>query len=176
MTPLVSHDYLRVFSRYNRWQNRELYASANTLDDAARRTNRGAFWGSIHGTCSHLYWADRIWLSRFELVEPPNVPLSEGARFVDDWTDLENGRRTLDDLLVDWCDRFPNGPVEGTLTWYSGAAKREVTAPLSVVLLHIFNHQTHHRGQIHAMLTAAGAVTEDTDLFLMPRDHWPTNA
>ena len=174
MTPLISHEYLRVLSRYNRWQNDVLYRAADSLDDAARRQDRGAFWGSIHGTWSHLYWADRIWLSRIELVERPDVPLGESARFIADWAELGDKRRQLDDLLVDWCDRYPSGPVNGTLTWYSGAAKREVTAPLSVLLPHLFNHHTHHRGQVHAMLTVAGATTEDTDLFLMPPALWPT--
>lgn len=160
-------------ARYNRWQNRAMYASAGSLDDTARRMERGAFWGSIHGTCAHLYWADRIWLSRFDLVEKPAVGLKESAGYVDDWTELTGLRAALDDRLIDWCDAYAPGPVEGTLTWYSGAAGREVTAPLSVILPHIFNHQTHHRGQLSAMLTAAGAATQDTDLFLMPRELWP---
>jgi uncharacterized damage-inducible protein DinB len=64
--------------------------------------------------------------------------------------------------------------VEGNLKWFSGSVGREVEAPLAVLLPHIFNHQIHHRGQAHAMVTAAGGVTADTDLFLMPREFWPS--
>lgn len=74
---------------------------------------------------------------------------------------------------MDWCDRYPAGPVTGSLSWYSGSLGRQVEAPLPVVLTHFFNHQTHHRGQAHALITAAGAKTVDTDLFLMPRELWP---
>jgi uncharacterized damage-inducible protein DinB len=173
MGPLIAQDYLRVLARYNRWQNGALFAAASTLDDAARRAERGAFWGSIHGTCAHLLWADRIWLSRFDLVDKPPVPLADSARWIMDWAELGEKRRALDDLIVEWCDGFAPGPVEGALTWFSGVAGREVTVPLSIVLAHIFNHQTHHRGQVHAMLTATGSTTEDTDLFLMPPTLWP---
>lgn len=70
---MISNGFLRSMGRYGRWQNAALFAAADTLSDAERRRDRGAFWGSIHGTFSHLYWADRIWLSRFDLVEAPDV-------------------------------------------------------------------------------------------------------
>ena len=171
---MIENSYPATMARYGRWQNGALFASAETLSDADRRADRGAFWRSIHGTLSHLYWADRIWLSRFDLVDPPGVPLRESAGFVEDWAELKEKRGALDDLTVDWSDRFAPGTVTGSLKWYSGAAGRDVEAPLGVVLTHFFNHQTHHRGQAHALLTAAGATTQDTDLFLMPRELWPT--
>jgi uncharacterized damage-inducible protein DinB len=170
---MISKAYLRMMSRYNRWQNGEIYAAAGTLSEADRQADRGAFWRSIHGTLSHLYWADRIWLSRFNLVDPPNVPQKASPDFVADWSELKDARRRLDDLMVDWADGYDDGPVRGDLRWFSGSVNREVEMPLTVVLLQIFNHQTHHRGQVHAMLTAAGAGTTDTDVFLMPPDLWP---
>lgn len=170
---MINSDYLRVMARYNRWQNSEVYGAAGRLDDAARRNERGAFFGSIQGTLSHLYWADRIWLSRFDLVEPPGVPIAESAGFVDDFEELSELRRVLDEVLVEFCDGYDPGPITGSLEWYSGAIKANAKAPLSVIFTHFFNHQTHHRGQIHAMITAAGDRTGDTDLFLMPRDLWP---
>ena len=132
-------------------------------------------FNSIHGTLSHLYWADRIWLSRFDLCEPPDVPNPRSGSFVADFDALQAKRQELDGVLINWCDGYEAGPVKGSLTWYSGAIGREAQAPLSVILTHFFNHQTHHRGQVHAMLTAAGAKPEDTDLFLMPRELWPAS-
>lgn len=169
---MIDHQFVRMMARYNRWQNRAAYAAAATLDDAARRQARGAFFGSIHRTCAHLLWADRIWLSRFDQCAPPGIALSDSGDFVGDWDDLVAQRRAMDATILAWADGFAEGPVAGTLNWYSGVMGRDVTAPLAVVIPHIFNHQTHHRGQIHAMLTAAGAKTQDSDLFLMPVDEW----
>lgn len=172
---MISNEYLRMMARYNRWQNGWLFQAADNLPDHERRKDRAGFWGSIHGTLSHIYWADRIWFSRFDLVDPPDVPNPQSPGFVEGWTDLTEKREQLDYLLVEWGDGFENGPVNGSLEWFSGSVNKDVKAPLSVVLPHIFNHQTHHRGQVHAMLTAAGAKTDDTDLFLMPEEFWPNN-
>lgn len=170
---MITNGYVRMMARYNRWQNRSLYTAANALTDIDRRRADGAFWGSIHGTLSHLHWADSIWLSRFGVVEKPAVGLKESAAHVADWDALVAARTVLDDQIIAWADGFAPGPVAGDLTWYSGAMGREVTAPVAVILVHLFNHATHHRGQAHALITAAGGAPEDTDLFLMPREAWP---
>ena len=170
---MITSDYLRSMARYNRWQNESLYEAAAGLSDEARRENRGAFFGSIHATLSHLYWADRIWLSRFDLCEPPGVPNRESGRFVGDFEELRSKREELDAVLIAFCDAYETGPVKGALEWYSGAIKANAKAPLGVVFTHLFNHQTHHRGQVHAMLTAAGAKPKDTCLFIMPLELWP---
>jgi uncharacterized damage-inducible protein DinB len=170
---MITNTYLRTMARYNQWQNESLYEAASNLAEEERRQDRGAFFGSIHGTLSHIYWADRIWLSRFYLCEPPDVPGPESGRFVEDFDELCAKRADLDALLISWCDDYAAGPVKGKLQWYSGAIQSDAEAPLSVILVHFFNHQTHHRGQVHAMLTAAGERMEDTDLFLMPKDRWP---
>ncbi|KTE34020.1 MULTISPECIES: DinB family protein [unclassified Sphingopyxis] len=169
---MIDNRYLRTMTRYNKWQNREAYAAAGMLSDDERRLGRGAFFGSIHATLSHLLWADRIWFSRFDLCPPPGGSIKDSASFAGDWSALTADRQAMDAMLVEWSDGFPAGPISGDLQWYSGAAGREVTAPLGVVLTQIFNHQTHHRGQVHAMLTAAGCRTADTDLFLMPPADW----
>ena len=170
---MITNSYLRSMARYNRWQNGACYDAAANLSDEERKRDRGALFGSIHGTLSHIYWADRIWLSRFDLVEPPDVPNAQSASFITDFAELTALREELDAALIRFCDDYAAGSIKGGLTWFSGAVGREATAPLSVIFTHIFNHQTHHRGQVHAMLTAAGAATADTDLFLMPTDLWP---
>jgi len=170
---MITSSYLRTMARYNRWQNESLYEAAAMLSDDARRQDRGAFFGSIHGTLSHIYWADRVWLSRFDLCAPPDVPNPESGRFVDDFAELRAKRAELDAVLITFCDGYEPGEVKGALEWYSGAIGANAKAPLGVVMTHIFNHQTHHRGQAHAMLTAAGARPKDTCLFIMPLELWP---
>ena len=74
----------------------------------------------------------------------------------------------MDTTIIGWAEKLDGQSLAGDLTWFSGAIKREVTKPTWQLLVHFFNHQTHHRGQVHAMLTAAGGRPHDTDLFVMP--------
>jgi len=165
---MITPAYARTLARYNRWQNAQVLAACDTLGPEALCADRGAFFGSILGTLSHLIWADTIWMSRFDDWDKPHVGLDESASFIPDWEALRSLRPGEDDRIVAWADALPEDGLAGDLTWYSGAAGREVSKPLALCVAHFFNHQTHHRGQVHAMLTAAGARPGVTDLFLMP--------
>lgn len=164
---MIDTAYVRTMARYNAWQNDSLYTAAATLDDAARRQDRGAFFKSIHGTLCHLLWADQMWLSRFAGTPKPAVRIHDSPGLVASWDDLVAERRTFDRTITDWAAGLSEDWLAGDLTWFSGATQREMTKPVGLVVTHMFNHQTHHRGQVHAMLTAAGARPEDTDLMLV---------
>lgn len=133
---------------------------------------RGAFFGSIEKTLNHLLWADRMWMSRFwpARVDKPAAGIKDSVGLVGDWPALGEQRRAMDDIIIEWAGIVGDEWLSGDLTWFSGAIGAEVTRPAALCATHLFNHQTHHRGQVHAMLTAAGARPEDTDLFLMPED------
>lgn len=167
---MITPDYLRRMARYNRWQNGSIFGAADTLSDADRRADRGAFWSSIHGTLAHLLWGDVLWMSRFDGGEKPSVPIGESAGWVADWEALKAGRLLTDTRILDWAGAATAADLEGDLSWFSGAVGRDVTQPKAVCIVQLFNHQTHHRGQVHAMLTAAGARPDDTDLPFMPED------
>jgi hypothetical protein len=62
---MIGASYVRHAARYNRWQNEIFYAVVDTLPEAERRRERGAFFGSIHSTLNHHLSADQIWMSRF---------------------------------------------------------------------------------------------------------------
>lgn len=164
---MISTDYVRLMARYNTWQNGSLYGAADTLSDADRRADRGAFFGSIHATLNHLLWADRMWMSRFAGTERPEQNIKTSIALHADWDDLKAARTAFDRVVEDWAAGLAPEWLAGELTWFSGAVGREVTKPATFVVAHFFNHQTHHRGQVHAMLTAAGAKPGDTDLFLV---------
>jgi uncharacterized damage-inducible protein DinB len=153
-------------ARYNAWQNGSMLEAADALSAEEREAERGAFFGSIRATFSHLLWADRIWMSRLSNWERPEGGIAESAAHETDWARLATARREADAAIVAWADGLDR--LEGPLAWWSGAAGREVTRPRALCMLHMFNHQTHHRGQIHAMLTATGARPGATDLFVMP--------
>jgi uncharacterized damage-inducible protein DinB len=165
---MIGAQFVRTMARYNAWQNAGLYAAADTLDDAAREAGRGAFFGSIRGTLSHLLWGDTIWMSRFDGWDRPAVGIPGSPDWITDWDELAHRRKAADELILDWSIRVSDAALAGDLSWYSGALKADVTKPMPLCVVHFFNHQTHHRGQVHAMLTAAGARPGDTDLFIMP--------
>jgi len=165
---MITPRHVQMMASYNAWQNHSLYSAAEGLDEEMLRLDVGAFFGSILGTFSHLLWADRVWMSRFTDIQRPDVGISGSASLYDDLEPLAEARASFDQVIVDWSNLVSADWLAGPLTWYSGAAGRDVTLPAWVCVTHFFNHQTHHRGQAHAMLTAAGTRPEDTDLFLMP--------
>ncbi|WP_119167965.1 DinB family protein [Algihabitans albus] len=164
---MISAEYLRTLARYNRWQNDNLVTAADGLDEAERRADRGAFFGSIFGTFNHLLWADRMWMSRLAGLPKPVKPLTESVSEAEDWPSFKTARKETDDVISTWADRQGDGDLTGQLTWHSRSADREFSQPLWLLATHVFNHQTHHRGQIHALLTAAGAKPGATDLPFM---------
>jgi uncharacterized damage-inducible protein DinB len=164
---MIDADYVVTMARYNRWQNQSLYTAASALDDAARRVGRGSFFRSIHGTLCHVLWGDQMWMHRFAGTPKPTVGIAASPDMITDWEALCVARREFDSAIDEWAAALDREWLAGELTWYSGAASREFTAPRTLLVMHMFNHQTHHRGQVHAMLTAAGAHPDDTDLMLL---------
>jgi uncharacterized damage-inducible protein DinB len=165
---MITVGYIQRMAGYNRWQNENLYGAADRLSDVERRLDRGAFFGSIHATLNHLLWGDRMWMSRFAGTPKPEGGIPQSVSLFDAWEVLKRERIATDATIVDWADRLAPAWTERGLTWFSAAANREITVPKWNLVMHFFNHQTHHRGQVHCMLTAAGAKPGDTDLFLMP--------
>jgi uncharacterized damage-inducible protein DinB len=165
---MIDKAYVQRMARYNRWQNQNLYGVADRLSDDERRRERGAFFGSIHKTLSHLLWGDRIWMSRLTDVPSPGVGIPQSVSLYPDWDVLRRERATFDDRIIDWADRLDEASLEGDLTWHSAVTKREMSKPKWLLVTHMFNHQTHHRGQVHCMLTQAGGKPHDTDLAFMP--------
>jgi uncharacterized damage-inducible protein DinB len=167
---MIGTGYIKRMARYNSWQNENLYSCADRLSDEARRQDRGAFFGSIHGTLNHLLWADEIWMSRFCGTPRPKGGIPESTSLRAGWDELKRDRLAFDAWMVGWADALAESDLAGDLTYYSGAAKRDVTAPKWLIFTHFFNHQTHHRGQVHCMLTQAGMRPGDTDLPFMKKD------
>ena len=161
---MITTAYARTMAAYNAAMNTRLYAAAAHLTEEDRRRDRGAFWGSIHGTLSHLVWADRTWMSRFDGWAPPAGALPQSATLFDDFDLMARARAEDDARLCTWCAALTDDWLAQDQTWFSAASQSEITAPRTILIAHLFNHQTHHRSQVHAMLTAAGERTGDTDL------------
>ena len=161
-------DYVLTMARHNMWQNESLILAADTLSDDDRKKDRGSFFGSIQKTFSHILWGDQLWLSRFSGTNAPDGGIPESLVFFSGWKDFQRERARFDKVILDWARNVDPDWFVGDLTWYSGAMGRDVTTPKAMLAIQLFNHQTHHRGQIHAMLTSAGAKPGDTDVQFIP--------
>ena len=166
---MISPDHIRAMADYNRWQNQSITTAAASLTDQQRKEPRGAFFSSIHNTLDHQLWGDQIWMSRFAGTPKPGAPaVTQSTSSQTDWSDLERERVAFDAVIQDWATGVSADWLAGDLTWYSRVSKEERTRPRCLLVAHLFNHQTHHRGQVHCMLTQAGAEPDDTDLMLLP--------
>ncbi|MBM1557075.1 DinB family protein [Sulfitobacter mediterraneus] len=158
-------------ARYNLWQNNQLYSILKQMDDAELERDRGAFFGSIKGTLNHLLWGDLLWLSRLAGGDYPKI--ESASQFVDLYKTISiwsSERFRCDNRIIAWAESLKQIDLLGELTWKSITMDKEVKTPLSLCITHYFNHQTHHRGQVHAMLTAAGQKAPVSDLLFMPED------
>jgi uncharacterized damage-inducible protein DinB len=154
-------------ARYNQWQNSSLFREASVLDDAARKLDRSAYFKSIHGTLSHVMWDDQIWMHRFSGSPKPEGGIKDSPHRYTDWNAMSAERIVMDQQIIHWAESVSAVWLAGELTWLSGATGREMSKKNWLLATHFFNHQTHHRGQVHAMLTAAGVKPDDTDLMLL---------
>lgn len=167
---MISIDYVRTFARYNRWQNQSIFSAAGTLSDAERKQMRGAFFGSVHATLNHLLWGDRMWMSRLsDWPRPGPQTIAQSTEYFAEWAELARERATTDASILAWAHALEPDWLAGDMTYYSGASGREITRPRWLLVAHLFNHQTHHRGQAHCLLTELGAKPDDTDLPFMPQ-------
>ena len=165
---MIDRTYVQRMARYNRWQNENLYGIADGLSAEERQRERGAFFGSIHKTLSHLLWGDRIWMSRSTGSPKPQGGIPESVALYPNWENLKSERAAFDRAIVDWAATIEPDWLEAEQTYFSTAVGREVTKPRWILVTHMFNHQTHHRGQVHCMLTQAGGRPSDTDLPFLP--------
>lgn len=160
-------EHYRVFAGYNAWANRRLYDAAAALPDADYRADRGAFFKSMHGTLNHLLATDRIWMKRFtgegDAPERLDVILHERL------DELRAAREAEDRRIVAWIDGLDEARLGGVIRYRRVSTPDEFVQKLMPALNHWFNHQTHHRGQAHAILTGLGRIAPELDLLFYQR-------
>jgi len=165
---MISPDYCLTMARYNAWQNNQMKSALESLPLEALTQERGAFFGSILKTVNHLLWGDQLWMSRFDKGPGPQVEPKDNTTLTPTLAAWSSERFRTDGRILLWAEHVRGVELLGDLSWYSGLLKQDMSAPMGQAVSHFFNHQTHHRGQLHAMATAAGATGWVTDLILMP--------
>lgn len=165
---MLSPDYVLSMARYNAWQNRQMKAVLETLPEAELKRDRGAFFGSIFATVNHLLWGDAMWMSRVSDWPKPDVGIDGSTGMTPTLAVWSAERFRADARILLWAERLRAVDLTGDLRWYSGATGRTQVRPVGLSVAHMFNHQIHHRGQVHAMVTAAGGAGWMSDLVYMP--------
>ena len=172
-------DHICLMARYNEWMNAKLYEAARRLSDDELAADRKAFFGSIIGTLNHLAAGDTLWLRRFSahprqfpvfaVLSDLPVPASLDQILFADIESLSAYRKQLDQIILDWAQSITELDLDVVLSYSNMknvAAKRNFFS----LLMHFFNHQTHHRGQATTLLSQAGVDVGVTDLLMLIPD------
>ena len=160
-------DHLRTMARYNKWANARLSAAARAISETEYMAERGAFFGSIHGAFNHLLLVDRLWRGRVENKPYPADSLDETV--ADSRDALLQLRAAEDDILIQFTDDFDAESLAQKISYKSlvGFSGKD---QVSVILAHMFNHATHHRGQVHGLLSQVPSDPPPLDLMIYLRD------
>lgn len=161
-------EHYQTFAGYNAWANRRLYDAAAKLSDADYRADRGAFFKSMHGTLNHLLATDYIWMKRFtgEGLAPDRLDAILHERLAD----LRAAREAEDRRILAWIGGLDETRLGGTIRYRRVSSPEEFVQALMPALDHWLNHQTHHRGQAHMILTSLGRTAPELDLLYYQRE------
>jgi uncharacterized damage-inducible protein DinB len=166
---MITVEYCRTMASYNAWQNRGVMEIMKGLPEKELLKDRKGFFGSIFKTANHLLWGDLLWIKRFDGGFGPRVETVDESIALHETLDLWLGDRLrTDDRITRWAGKLRQVDLVGNLAWHSTSTGNDMEMPQAMCIVHFFNHQTHHRGQLHAMFTAAGFKPSATDLVLMP--------
>jgi len=154
--------HLPLMARFNAWANERLYDVVARLPDEAYRADKGAFFGSVHNTLNHLLLVDRLWIGRIEGRDRGIRALDQILH--DDFASLRDARREEDRHLVEMMDRLGEEELQRPVRYRRMIGDGQEEARAGHILLTMLNHQTHHRGQIHALLTQMDLVPPPLDV------------
>ncbi|WP_122664779.1 DinB family protein [Pseudomonas viridiflava] len=166
-------DHIQLMAAYNQWMNDKLYVAAARLPEEALSADRAAFFGSIMGTLNHLLVGDTLWLKRFarhpagfpalDVVRDLPDPKALSEQVFNSLSELSAQRRRVDQAIIEWTVELQEVDLDVVLR-YANTAGIPAARDFYGLLIHFFNHQTHHRGQATTLLTQAGVDVGSTDL------------
>ncbi|MEM7540459.1 MAG: DinB family protein [Pseudomonadota bacterium] len=159
--------YFEELARYNQWANQRIYSAAAALRLEDYHRELGAFFASVHGTLNHILVGDRIWLKRF--TGEGQAPARLDEVMTKDREALREMREREDRRICSFIDVLDDARLHQELV-YQNMSGRKFADPFAQLLGHFFNHQTHHRGQAHALLTQLNEQAPSLDLVAMMRE------
>lgn len=159
-------NYARLMARYNRWMNEKLYEICAGFSDEERKRDLKSPFKSVHGTMNHLFMTDRVWLGRF--TSTPFAAKSLDQELYSDFDELRRERQKTDSEIEAWAATLTESSFDGTLHFTPMSRPQEMIIPMGITIVHFFNHQTHHRGQLTTLIEQLGGDCGVTDLPMMP--------
>ncbi len=158
--------HFKRFADYNKWANGRLYDACAQLSDEAYFATRQAFFGSIHGVLNHMMVGDTIWTSRLNGTSPA---IALNSEMHDRFDTLRAAREAMDDGIIAYMNGRSDADMAGDVT-YNTTSGDPLTMQRGLILQHFFNHQTHHRGQAHDMLSQTDVEPPVLDLLYFVRE------
>jgi uncharacterized damage-inducible protein DinB len=164
---MLMKQHFMMFAAYNQWANRRIYDASADLNEEEFNRDTGAFFGSMMGTLNHVLVADRIWMKRF--TGEGDAPAQLDAVLYPAHAGLAVAREAEDQRIADWVAGLDEQALGGRFTYITATDIRTISQRLAPALAHFFNHQTHHRGQAHMILTVLGRSSVPLDLSYFQR-------
>jgi len=171
----MQKENFQLFAKYNQWMNEKLFDAAAQLSEHDLRQDKGAFFASVLGTLNHLMVGDIVWLKRFatdpekfrslDNIRETASPESLDTQLYDNLESLHAARQKLDADIISFCDEVDDEQLREKLD-YHNLQGNSFRNQLGLLVQHLFNHQTHHRGQITTLLSQAGIDVGPTDLLV----------
>ena len=163
MTP---NNHFELLARYNQWMNEKLYQVCAEIPDQKRKEDLGAFFQSIHGTLNHLLYGDKVWMGRFT-GHPYSITVI-GQNLYDNFEELREERIKTDQEILKWSSSLSVEWLESPFEYTSNVDQETRVLPTWILVTHLFNHQTHHRGQVTTLIKQLGYEPGVTDLPWLP--------
>ncbi len=175
---MIAKESFELMTRYNQWMNEKLYQVCAGISDQERKKDLGAFFKSVHGTLNHLLYGDKAWMGRF--AGKPLVVTAIGEELHEDFDTLRAERRALDQQILGWSHALSPQWLDSPFEYTSNVDGKTRVLPTRVLVTHMFNHQTHHRGQVTTLIKQLGHDPGITDLPWLPEfeskdatQNWP---
>ncbi|WP_145509485.1 DinB family protein [Yersinia rochesterensis] len=166
--------HFNILAGYNAWANERLYSCVGQIGSDAYRNDCGAFFGSIEGTLNHLLVTDRIWRHRLSALPETGYCLDQ-ILFDNDLPGLRLARKEEDKKIVDFIVGLSEADLSTTITYRRASTPELKKQIIWSALAHWFNHQAHHRGQVHAMLSRVSGKAPELDLLIYQRQQENSN-
>jgi uncharacterized damage-inducible protein DinB len=163
---MYNGSYYQLMAEYNHWMNQKIYSVCAEISDEKRKQDLGAFFKSIHGTLNHLLYGDKAWMGRFT-----NNPFSVkiiGQELYSDFDDLRRERENTDLQIIEWVRNIDSNWLNQPVEYVSNVDHQQYILPTWVLVTHMFNHQTHHRGQVTTLIKQLGYEPGVTDIPWLP--------
>jgi uncharacterized damage-inducible protein DinB len=161
-----SGSFYQLMAEYNDWMNQNIYLVCSEIPDEQRKQDLGAFFKSIHGTLNHLLYGDKAWMGRF--TNNPFVVTTIGQELYGDFDALRVERKIVDQQILEWAQNLDPVWLHQPFEYTSNVDKKQRVLPTWVLVTHMFNHQTHHRGQLTTLIKQLGYEPGVTDIPWLP--------